>query len=72
MAAWCVSRGEHSPRCAHEEDPMSVVATSAVESERRPLDGPHVHVWELRAVEFDSWGQVSFYECTGCPGVRYA
>lgn len=33
---------------------------------------PHVHEWELRAVEYDSWGQVSFYECTGCPGVRYA
>jgi hypothetical protein len=54
---------------------MSAVDTSAAESvtaERIPLAAPHVHVWELRAVEFDSWGQVSFYECLGCPGVRYA
>lgn len=36
-----------------------------------PLGGPHVHAWELRAVEFDTWGQVSYYECLGCPGVRY-
>ena len=31
----------------------------------------HVHAWELRAVEFDSWGQVRFYECATCAGVRY-
>jgi hypothetical protein len=36
-----------------------------------PKDAPHVHAWELRAVEFDTWGQVSYYECLGCPGVRY-
>ena len=54
---------------------MSAVGTSAGESvavDRDPLDVPHVHSWELRAVEFDTWGQVSFYECLGCPGVRYA
>jgi hypothetical protein len=54
---------------------MSVVDTGAarfVAVERGAIHGPHVHVWELRAVEFDSWGQVSFYECLGCPGVRYA
>jgi len=54
---------------------MSVVDTSAPESvavEPAPLAAPHVHAWELRAVEYDSWGQVSFYECRGCPGVRYA
>jgi hypothetical protein len=53
---------------------MSVVAPSATESvpaQRVPLDAPHVHVWELRAVEFDTWGQVSLYECEGCPSVRY-
>jgi hypothetical protein len=53
---------------------MSVVSTSSVASPSVPRDSfaaPHVHVWELRDVEFDSWGQVSFYECLGCPGVRY-
>ncbi len=39
---------------------------------RTSPDVPHVHVWELRAVEFDTWGQVSLYECLGCPRVRYA
>jgi len=38
---------------------------------RTPLDGPHVHTWELRAVEFDTWGKVSLYECLGCSRVRY-
>jgi hypothetical protein len=54
---------------------MSVVDTNAPESvavARGPLATPHVHTWELRAVEYDSWGQVSFYECLDCPGVRYA
>ena len=34
-------------------------------------DPPHVHIWELRAVEFDAWGRVSLYECLGCAHVRY-
>ena len=54
---------------------MSVLDTKAPEPvapARAPLAAPHVHAWELRAVEYDSWGQVSFYECLGCPGVRYA
>ena len=38
---------------------------------RHPLDEPHVHTWELRDVEYDTWGQVSFYECLTCPAVRY-
>jgi len=53
---------------------MSVVGTSAAESfasPRDPLDAPHVHTWELRAVEFDTFGQVSYYECLGCSGARY-
>jgi len=53
---------------------MSVAGTSAAESlpvPHDPLEAPHVHAWELRAVEFDTWGQVSYYECLGCPGVRY-
>jgi hypothetical protein len=53
---------------------MTVVATSAAPSvtgRREELEVPHVHEWELRDVEYDSWGQVSFYECVGCPGVRY-
>ncbi|MGY2875640.1 hypothetical protein ACVW00_002830 [Marmoricola sp. URHA0025 HA25] len=53
---------------------MHVVGTSAAESlsaPRDPFDAPHVHVWELRAVEFDTWGRVSYYECLDCPGVRY-
>jgi hypothetical protein len=61
--------------CCAEEKTMSVVDTNAPESvavARGPLAPPHVHTWELRAVEYDSWGQVSFYECLDCPGVRYA
>jgi hypothetical protein len=53
---------------------MSAVGTRGDESApvaRDRLDAPHVHAWELRAVEFDTWGQVSFYECLGCPSVRY-
>jgi hypothetical protein len=53
---------------------MSVVGMSAAESLAVPHDppnAPHVHAWELRAVEFDTWGQVSYYECLDCPGVRY-
>jgi hypothetical protein len=53
---------------------MSVLGTSSAASiglSRDLLDAPHVHEWELRDVEFDSWGQVSYYECIGCPGVRY-
>lgn len=53
---------------------MNAVGTSRAESysvPSDPLDAPHVHAWELRAVEFDTWGQVSFYECLGCPCVRY-
>jgi hypothetical protein len=53
---------------------MSVVSTSGPESSSvrpDPLDAPHVHAWELRAVEFDTWGRVSYYECLGCPDVRY-
>ena len=54
---------------------MSAAGTSAarrIAGPRDPLEAPHVHVWELRAVEFDTWGQVSFFECLGCAGVRYA
>jgi hypothetical protein len=54
---------------------MSAVDTSAARSvpaPRDPVAAPHVHAWELRAVEFDTWGQVSFYECLGCASVRYA
>ena len=53
---------------------MSVVASSAAEAARpQPVvpRSPHVHAWELRAVEFDTWGQVSLYECEGCASVRY-
>lgn len=53
---------------------MSPAATTVRDSvvvRRDALDAPHVHTWELRAVEFDSWGQVSLYECLGCPRVRY-
>jgi hypothetical protein len=53
---------------------MSVADTSASGSmaiPRKSLDPPHVHTWELRAVEFDAWGQVTFYECLGCTQVRY-
>jgi hypothetical protein len=53
---------------------MSVVDTTVAEPVVRPRDrlgAPHVHVWELRAVEFDTWGQVSLHECLGCPAVRY-
>ena len=38
---------------------------------RAPLPAPHIHTWMLRAVEFDSWGQVSLYECDECASVRY-
>jgi len=41
---------------------MSVVGTKGA---------PHVHAWELRDVEFDTWGQVRLYECRGCPDIRY-
>jgi hypothetical protein len=54
---------------------MSVADTIAADSRaarRSSLAAPHVHEWELRAVEFDTWGQVSLYECRGCPRVRYA
>ena len=50
---------------------MSVAGMSVAESLVVPHDARHVHAWELRAVEFDTWGQVSYYECLGCPGVRY-
>ena len=53
---------------------MSVTGTTTTTSlpaPRSPVDALHVHVWELRAVEFDTWGQVSYYECLGCPSVRY-
>jgi hypothetical protein len=53
---------------------MSVVSARAAGSvpiPRDPLAAPHVHLWELRAVEFDTWGRVSYYECLGCPHVRY-
>jgi hypothetical protein len=53
---------------------MSIADTDAAEHDAVPADplgGPHVHAWELRAVEFDAWGQVSLYECLGCPRVRY-
>jgi hypothetical protein len=53
---------------------MRVVRASATGSASVPhelLDAPHVHRWELRAVEFDTWGQVSYYECLDCPEVRY-
>jgi len=53
---------------------MSVVRTSATEPAPASSDSlhpRHVHLWELRAVEFDTWGQVSYYECLGCPQVRY-
>ncbi|HEX7717094.1 MAG TPA: hypothetical protein VF416_07385 [Marmoricola sp.] len=54
---------------------MSVADTIAADSRaarRRSPGAPHVHEWALRAVEFDTWGQVSLYECLGCPRVRYA
>lgn len=53
---------------------MSVVASTGSRSvpvPRVPADGPHIHVWVLRAVEYDTWGQVSLYECEECPSVRY-
>jgi hypothetical protein len=53
---------------------MSVVGMSRAESTSvasEPLRAPHAHAWELRAVEFDTWGQVRYYECLGCPCVRY-
>jgi hypothetical protein len=53
---------------------MSVVAKASshpVPDPRVPLPGPHIHTWVLRAVEFDSWGQVSLYECEECASVRY-
>lgn len=53
---------------------MNVARTTASASlpvPRTSPDVPHVHVWELRDVEFDSWGQVSMYECLGCARVRY-
>jgi hypothetical protein len=53
---------------------MSVVAKPSnrpVPRPRAPLPGPHIHTWVLRAVEFDTWGQVSLYECEDCPSVRY-
>jgi hypothetical protein len=53
---------------------MSVAGTTAsksVAAQRKPVEPPHVHIWELRAVEYDTWGQVSLYECVGCPRVRY-
>jgi len=54
---------------------MSAVEESAADPvaiRRGAAAAPHVHAWELRAVEFDTWGRVSFYECLGCPEVRYA
>jgi hypothetical protein len=53
---------------------MSVARTIASPSPAAPRTSPdplHVHVWELRAVEYDTWGQVSLYECRDCPRVRY-
>jgi hypothetical protein len=53
---------------------MSVADTTAADSvaaRRDRLRAPHVHTWELRAEEFDTWGRVSLYECLGCPAVRY-
>ena len=51
---------------------MSVVASKgAVPAPRTKAAEPHIHVWVLRAVEFDSWGQVSLYECEECASVRY-
>lgn len=53
---------------------MSVVRASVAESlsvPHDPIDAPHVHAWELRAVEEDTWGKVGYYECLGCPRVRY-
>ena len=37
-----------------------------------PNDNSPMQTVKRAAVEFDMWGQVSFYECVGCPGVRYA
>lgn len=53
---------------------MTLADTTAAHSlplARKTLRPPHLHTWELRAVEFDDWGQVSLYECLGCPAVRY-
>jgi hypothetical protein len=53
---------------------MSIPGTSPAKPlavPRRPFDASHVHTWELRDVEYDTWGQVSFYECLACPAVRY-
>ena len=46
-------------------------AKRSVPVQRSPKDPPHIHAWELRAVEYDGWGAVSLYECIGCPAVRY-
>lgn len=54
---------------------MSVAGTTASEPlvvARNSPGAPHVHSWELRAVELDNWGQVRLYECLGCARVRYA
>lgn len=48
-----------------------ITATGSPPVARKAPRPPHVHTWELRAVEFDDWGQVSLYECLGCPSVRY-
>jgi hypothetical protein len=53
---------------------MSVAGTITADSRPAPRTSHgarHVHEWALRAVEFDTWGQVRFYECLGCPRVRY-
>jgi hypothetical protein len=55
------------------ESTMRVVTSAkrSVPVQRVPKDPGHIHAWELRAVEYDSWGAVSLYECIGCPAVRY-
>lgn len=50
---------------------FGMTGARSVSAPSHPLDEPHLHTWELRAVEFDTWGQVSYYECLDCPGVRY-
>lgn len=75
MRRWSVHRGERDlGPAADEGEPMSVVAKTSVRPvpvPRAPLAAPHIHTWVLRAVEFDTWGQVSLYECEDCPSVRY-
>jgi hypothetical protein len=50
---------------------VRMTGAKSVSAPSDPLGEPHLHTWVLRAVEFDTWGQVSYYECLDCPAVRY-